>query len=144
MVRVITLLTTMSKFHESKAWRKLAKEHKTFRCACKSSDDIQSAHYLPQKRFPMMRLWRWNLYISCGPCNYKLGNRINWSIRAVLLLVIYYMIKFIYWAGVIFWFSLTTAVMYRDLSIGGFEVSITGQVIIESWEQLQQLKEQIL
>jgi len=129
----------MSKFHESKAWRKLAAEHKTFRCACKSKDDIQSAHYLPQKRFPMMRLWKWNLYHACGPCNRKLGDNINWSFRAVQLLLVYGMIKGIYWTGIILYFALTTTVMYRDLSIGGLEVSITGQVIFESWEQLQQL-----
>ena len=137
MIIIAATITTpliVSKFHESKAWRKLAAEHKTFRCACKSKDDIQSAHYLPQKRFPMMRLWRWNLYISCGPCNYKLGNRINWSIRAVLLLVVYGMIKGIYWTGIILYFSLTTAVMVMDISSGGMETSFTGQILIESWE----------
>ena len=96
----------VSEFHKSKAWRKLAADHKTLRCiCCNSKTDIESAHYLPQKRFPMMRLWRSNLYYSCKACNGKLGNRIKWSTQAVKLLGIYMLIKAIriaIAAGVIF------------------------------------------
>jgi len=85
----------MSNFHQTKAWRKLAKEHKTIRCLdCKTTFEIESAHYLPQKRFPMMRLWKANLYYGCSKCNGKLGNKIKWSFQALKLLVIYMLIRF--------------------------------------------------
>jgi len=129
----------VSEFHSSKAWRKLAADHKTFRCACKSDDDIQSAHYLPQKRFPLMRLWRLNLYYSCKKCNWELSDRIKWSFRAVQLLVVYGMIKGIYWLGIILYFSLTTTVMVMDLRSGGMETSFTGQILIQSKEQVYEI-----
>lgn len=132
----------MSKFHESKAWRKLAKDHKALRCIdCKKDKDIESAHYLPQERFKMSRLWKWGLYYGCKKCNGKLGDKIKWSFRAIQLLAVYGMIKFIYYTVIILYFSLTTTVMVKDLTAGGFDTSFTGQILIESWEQLQQLKE---
>lgn len=127
----------MAEFHQSRAWRKLAKAHKTPTCHCGSTKDIESAHYLPQKRFPLMRLWRVNLYHGCKVCNGKLGNRIKWSMRAIQLLAVYGMIKAIYWLVIILYFSLTTTVMYKDISTGGWETSFTGQVLIESWEKVE-------
>jgi len=59
--------------------------------------------------------------------------------RAVQLLVVYGAMKFIYWTIIILYFSLTTAVMVMDISTGGMETSFTGQILIESLEQLQQL-----
>ena len=59
--------------------------------------------------------------------------------RAIQLLVVYGMIKAIYWLVIILYFSLTTTVMYMDISTGGMETSFTGQILIESWEKLQQL-----
>jgi len=130
----------VSKFHQSRAWTKLAKDHKTIRCIdCKKDTDIQSSHYLPQERFKMSRLWKWGLYYGCKDCNGKLGDKIKWSFRAIQLLMVYGTMKGIYWGMIIIYFALTTTVMYKDLSIGGLEVSITGQVLIESWERVQQL-----
>ena len=130
----------MSKpFHQSRAWRKLAKAHKTPTCHCGSTKDIESAHYLPQKKYPLMRLWRVNLYYSCKKCNWELGDSIKWSIRSAQLWVFYWMIKAIYWLVIILYFSLTTTVMYMDISTGGMETSFTGQILIETLEQLQKL-----
>jgi len=135
---VITRLIVMSDFHKSRAWRKAAKEHKTLRCIdCKTDKDIQSSHYLPQERFKMSRLWKWGLYYGCQKCNGKLGDKIKWSIRAIQLLVVYGAMKGIYWTIIILYFSLTTAVMVMDISTGGMETSFTGQILIESWEQIK-------
>ena len=95
MVRVITQLTAMSKpFHQTDAWKKASKAHKQLICCdCGSSTDIQSGHILAASRYPMMRLWKSNLILQCKLCNLKLGTDIHWSIQAVKLLVIYWMIK---------------------------------------------------
>jgi len=140
MARAIILsIVTLSNFHQSRAWRKLAADHKALKCHCGSVKDIESAHYLPQKKYPLMRLWRVNLYISCAKCNNKLGDSIKWSIRAAQLWVLYWMIKGIYWTIIILYFSLTTAVMVMDISTGGMETSFTGQILIESWEQTYEI-----
>jgi len=116
----------VSKFHSSPAWRKLSLEHKTFRCACKSKDDIQSAHYLPQKRFPLMRLWKANLYISCGKCNRELGDKIYWSPQAIKLLGIYAMIKFITYLITIITLALLARYYYLDTEFNNS--TITDQI----------------
>ena len=129
----------MSDFHQSKAWRKLAADHKALKCACGSKTDIQSAHYLPQKQYPLMRLWRVNLYHACGKCNNKLGNNIKWSIRASQLWVLYWMIKGI---GILLQLLATAffiTLLIKDISAGGMETSFTGQIIIETWEAIEEL-----
>ena len=148
MVRVITLLTVMSKpFHQTAPWQRLSKEHKTLRCRkCGTDKHIESDHILSQDRFKMFRLWRFNLQYLCGVeakgCNRKKGESLDWWYwKTYLLLMVYGAMKGIYWLVIILYFSLTTAVMVMDLTAGGFETRFTGQIIIESWEQLQQLKE---
>ena len=122
----------MPDFHKSRAWRKLAAEHKTFRCACKSKDDIQSAHYLPQKRFPMMRLWKANLYISCGKCNRELGDKIKWSPQAIKLLVIYAMIKILMYSVTILTLALLARYYYLDTAYNNS--TITNQIKADAYE----------
>ena len=133
----------MSNFHQSRAWRKLAADHKALKCHCGSIKDIESAHYLPQKRFPLMRLWRVNLYHGCKVCNGKLGNRIKWSFRAIQLLVVYGMIKGIGIILQIFVTAFFLTLLYRDISAGGIETSFSAQILIGAWEQLNQLKESL-
>jgi len=138
----ITTPLIVSDFHTGKPWRKLSKEHKTLRCIdCRTDKDITSGHILPASRFKMSRLWMSNLVAQCRSCNAKLGNKIRWSMRAVQLLVVYGAMKFIYWTIIILYFSLTTAVMVMDISTGGMETSFTGQVLIGTLEQIQQLTE---
>jgi len=107
-------------------------EHKTFRCACKSKDDIQSAHYLPQKRFPMMRLWKANLYISCGKCNRELGDKINWSPQAIKLLGIYAMIKILMYSVIIIILALLARYYYLDTTYN--HSTITNQIKADAHE----------
>jgi len=91
----------------------------------------------------MMRLWKANLYISCGKCNRELGDSIKWCPQAIKLILVYVMIRFIQYSiyalvlGLILAFII--ALVYRDLTAGGFETSFTGQILIETLEQLQQL-----
>lgn len=134
----------MSDFHKSNAWRKLARDHKTLRCKCNSTKDIQSSHYLPQKRFPMMRLWKINLYHACKACNGKLGDRINWSFRAVQLLVIYGMIKGLINGALMAVFAFCLVVVYKDLASGGMEASFSGQLLIEIWGLFKELIQSVL
>ena len=133
-LRTIILATTsthpiVNKFHQSKAWRKLAKDHKTLRCACNSTTDIESSHYLPQERFPLMRLWRVNLYISCSKCNGNLGDSINWSIRAIQLLVVYAMIKLLTYGINILIIGLLARYVYLDIQYNAS--TITHQIQAE-------------
>ena len=141
----------MSGFHRSRAWRKLAKAHKTLRCACNSTIDIESAHYLPQSIFPLVSLWRVNLYHGCKVCNGKLGNRIKWSIRAVLLLLIYpvlwavhKMIKGFIYLIIILMLAFLLTLVYKDVGAGGFETSFTGQILISWWEWITNLCNQYI
>jgi hypothetical protein len=130
-------------FHQTRQWRRLAKAHKILHCECGSTKDIESCHYLPQKRFPMMRLWKVNLYHGCSDCNGKLGNRIKWSIRAIQLLVIYgavyIMTKVLGAIILIAVFALCLTVTFKDFYYGGMEASITGQTLIDTWELLKGL-----
>ncbi len=122
----------MSKsFHSSKAWRKLAKEHKTLRCVdCKTTFEIESAHYLPQKRFPMMALWKSNLYYGCSKCNGKLGAKIKWSIQAIKLLVIYGLIKLTIYLTMALIIVIAGRFIYLDITYNGS--TITNQMKYEA------------
>jgi len=133
----------MTSFHQSKAWRKLAKDHKTLQCACGSKEDIQSAHYLPQKKWPLMRLWRVNLYHACGKCNNKLGDKIYWSIRAVQLLVIYVIIKLLTWAALLLIIFIVTRVMWLDIRPHPFNTTFTYQALHEVEEAFSTAKDWI-
>ena len=125
-------------FHQTTPWQKLSKDFKTLKCVdCGKSSDIEAGHILPANRFKMSRLWMSNLVAQCRSCNAKLGNKIRWSLQALKLLLVYGMIKGIYWLVIILYFSLTTSVMVMDISAGGMETSFTGQILIQSWEQLK-------
>jgi len=129
-------------FHQTAPWQKLSKDFKTLKCVdCGKSEDIEAGHILPAANWKMARLWRWNLIHQCHSCNAKLGCKIRWSIQAIKLLTVYIAMKAIYWLVIILYFSLTTSVMVMDIASGGMETSFTGQILIESLEQLQQLKE---
>jgi len=127
-------------FHQTTPWHKLSKDFKTLKCVdCGSITDIEAGHILPAATWKMARLWKSNLVAQCHPCNAKLGCKIRWSIQALKLLAVYIAMKAIYWVIIIIYFSLTSTVMYKDLSSGGLETSFTGQILIETTEQIQQL-----
>jgi len=127
-------------FHQTSAWGKLSKDFKTLKCVdCGKSEDIEAAHILPAANWKMARLWKSNLVAQCHPCNAKLGCKIRWSIQAIKLLTVYIAMKGIYWTIIILYFSLTTAVMVMDISTGGMETSFTGQILIESKEQVYEV-----
>ena len=132
----------MSKpFHQSASWRKLAKEHKTIRCIdCKSTFEIESAHYLPQKRFPMMRLWKSNLYYGCSKCNGKLGDKIKWSFHAIKLLVIYSMIKLSIYLSLALIILILCRFVYLDITYNGSTISNQMKYdTLEYWDRLIEL-----
>ena len=121
-------------FHQSAAWRKLAKEHKLNRCDdCNTTNDIQSGHILAAARFPMSRLWKSNLKYQCQPCNLKQGIKLQLNLKTIKLLVIYGMIKFITNTLIILFFAFALTVIYKDLSSGGMEASFSGQIITDVW-----------
>lgn len=132
----------MSKFHQSKAWRKLAKEHKTIRCIdCKTTFEIESAHYLPQKRFPMSALWKSNLYYGCSKCNRKLGDKIKWSIQAVKLLGIYMLIRFTQIMSLAILLIILGRMTYLDINYNGS--TIINQMKYDTLEYWDKLIEQL-
>ena len=98
---------------------------------CRSDKDIESAHYLPQKRFPMSALWRINLYYGCSKCNGKLGDKIKWSIQAVKLLSIYAMIKLIKYIAIALVVVIFGRFLYLDYQRGPWDTRITYQVYID-------------
>ncbi len=131
----------MSKpFHQSASWRKLAKEHKTIRCIdCRTTLDIESAHYLPQKKWPMMRLWKSNLYYSCAKCNNKLGDKIKCSFQAIKLLVIYMLIKGVQIISLAILLVILGRFFWLDINQNGS--TITNQIkydVIVYWDRLFQ------
>ena len=93
---------------------------------CRSDKDIESAHYLPQKRFPMSALWRINLYYGCSKCNGKLGAKIKWSIQAVKLLSIYAMIKLLKYSAAVLIIIILISYIYYDVTLNGS--TITNQI----------------
>ena len=132
----------MSDIHKTRAWAKLSKAHKQLSCVdCGATTDIQSGHILAASRFKMSRLWMWNLKHQCRACNLKQGTKLQFNLITIQLLMVYGMIK-----GIgIFLQLLATAffitLLYKDISAGGIETSFSGQIIIETWESLNQLKE---
>ena len=88
----------MGSFHSSRAWSKLAKEHKINRCDdCSTTADIESGHILAASRFPAARLWKSNLKYQCKPCNLKQGVKLRFNLITIKLLSIYYMVKLGKW-----------------------------------------------
>ena len=135
----------MSKpFHQTSPWQKLSKDFKTLKCVdCGSITDIEAGHILPAANWKMSRLWKSNLVAQCHACNAKLGCKIRWSIQAIKLLTVYIAMKAIYWIIIILYFSLTTSVMVMDIASGGMETSFTGQVLIQSKEQIYEIYDYI-
>lgn len=128
----------MSEFHKSRAWKKLAKDHKINLCIdCGTDKDITSGHILPVSRFTMSKLWKCNLVYQCQPCNSKQGTKLKFNLRTMKILGYYAMLKLLYYTVIILYFSLTTTVMYKDISTGGWETSFTGQILIEVWEYIE-------
>jgi hypothetical protein len=125
-------------FHNTKAWRELAKRFKHPRCVdCDGKEDLQAGHILPASRFKMARLWKSNLVNQCGPCNAKLGNKIRWSLRAVKLLSIYAMIKFLTYLITILIIASLARYAYLDITYNSS--TITDQIesdIIEIYRTL--------
>lgn len=133
----------MSEFHTGKPWQKLSKDFKTLKCVdCSSKDDIQAGHILPASRFKLMRLWKYNLVAQCRVCNAKLGNKIRWSISAVILLLIYpilwmvhMIIKFLMVLVIFLILAIVGRFIVIDLSRGPFDTTITGQILAELREK---------
>ena len=129
----------VSNFHQSPAWQKLAKEHKTMRCHCGSAKDIQSGHILPASRFKSSRLWKSNLIYQCEVCNKKLGNRIKWSPQAIKLLTIILMIKIIKLILIAVFILIAGRFLWIDYHRGGLDTSIMYQIygeILENYTEL--------
>ena len=119
----------MSKFHQSAEWTKLAKKHKQLSCDdCGSVKDIQSGHILPQKRFPMSRLWMINLKYLCAVCNLQQGDKLQYNLRTFYLLVIYMFIKLFRIIIISLIIILISRFIYVDLNRGPVDTSISYQV----------------
>jgi len=125
----------MSDFHTGKPWRKLSKDFKTLKCVdCGKSEDIEAGHILPASRFKMSRVWMFNLVAQCRSCNAKLGNKIRWSIRAVQLLVVYGMIRFLMYSVIILILALLARYYYLDTQFNNS--TITDQIKADGYEIL--------
>lgn len=131
----------MSNFHQSSAWQRLAKRHKQLTCDdCGSVKDIQSGHILPQKRFPMSRLWMINLKYLCAVCNVKQSDKLQINIRTLQLLGIYYMIKIVRWVVLVIVIGLMSRFIYLD--VANNDSAITNQMrydLIKYWDKLKGL-----
>ena len=126
---------SVSKFHQSKKWRKASKAFKNCVDCGKPSED--AGHILPVSRYPLMGLWQSNLVNQCGPCNAKLGNKIRWSLQAIKLLGIYAMIKLLQYAFEIILIAVLARYVWLD--INGNSGTITDQIMfdaIEVWNKL--------
>ena len=122
----------MSKFHQSKAWTKLAKRHKQLTCDdCGSVKDIQSGHILPQKRFPMFRLRMFNLRYLCAVCNVKQSDKLQINFRTLILLGLYYMIKILRWVVTVIVIVMMSYFIYVDVNRGPWDTTISYQVYSE-------------
>ena len=137
MARATTHLIVMSEFHQSKAWRKASKAFKNCVDCGKPSED--AGHILPVSRYPMMGLWQSNLVNQCGPCNAKLGNKIRWSIRAILLWVVYGMIKILTHGINIIIFLVLARFIYLDITYNAS--IITDQLKTETYEILDYISD---
>ena len=87
-----------------------------------------------------MRLWRVNLYHGCSKCNGRLGNRIKWSIRAIQLLVIYFMIKLITYVSMTLVIVILCRYIYLDINYNASTITDQMQYeLIEYYQKLRQL-----
>ena len=114
------------KFHQTKAWKKLAKEHKAHTCYWCGKPGDQSDHVLPVSRFPMLGLWKINLVIACESCNQSKGNRLKLSFKTIKLLGIYAMIKFFMY--LITFLIIAALARYAYLDITFNNATITDQI----------------
>ena len=119
----------MSKFHQSAEWTKLAKKHKQLSCDdCGSVKDIQSGHILPQKRFPMSRLWMINLKYLCSACNLQQGDKLQYNLQTLCLRGLYMFIKLFRIIIISLIIILISRFIYVDLNRGPVDTSISYQV----------------
>ena len=111
-------------FHQSKAWKKLAKEHKLNRCKdCGKTEDIQSGHILAASRFPMFRLWEYNLKYQCGPCNLKQGTKTKWSIKAIYLWSLYVLVKIVRYSIIALCYFILFRYAYLDIEFNNSTIT---------------------
>jgi hypothetical protein len=82
----------------------------------------------------MMRLWKANLYISCGKCNRELGDKIKWSPQAIKLLGIYAMIKILMYSVIFLTLALLARYYYLDTAYNNS--TITNQIKADAHEIL--------
>jgi len=130
-------------FHNTKAWRDLAKRFKYPRCVdCDSKEDIQAGHILPASRFKLVRLWKSNLVTQCGACNAKLGADIRWSWQAIKLLGIYYMIKTFLCIIQILLLAVLAKYIYWDISHN--DSIITDQIRVDAAEYYQPIEDKAI
>ena len=88
---------TETPFHQTRDWRKLAKEHKcierknnNWKCVdCGFTGDLESDHILPVSQFWGMRLHIKNLALRCSDCNKKKGAKIILTPKVVTTLTFY-------------------------------------------------------
>jgi hypothetical protein len=135
----------MMKFHQSSEWQALAKKHKTIVCRkCGADKHIESDHILPQGRFKLFRLWKFNLQYLCGVeakgCNLKKSDKLDWWYwKTWLLLGIYGMIKLIKYLILIIIIITLGGFVYYDQS--GNAGIISGQIMYDAMQAYEWVKE---
>ena len=88
-----------------------------------------------------MRLWRINLYHSCKVCNGKLGDRIKWGFRALLLLPVYAMIKILQYAFEIILIGVLAQYVYMDINYN--DSTISNAIQAQTLDVIDKLKESL-
>ena len=81
-------------FHQTKAWRNLARRHKleakskgVYYCArCRTTEELESDHILPISRYPELRLKMINLELLCRKHNQEKGAKVLLGRRTIKLL----------------------------------------------------------
>ena len=87
-----------------------------------------------------MRLWKANLYISCGKCNRELGDKIKWSPQAVKLLGIYAVIKFLTYLVTFLTLAILARYIYLDINYNASTITDQMQYeVIEYYKKLRHL-----
>jgi len=136
--RTLAHAELMIKFHQSKEWLSLSKQHKAIeraysRWKCvdcgNKGEDLQSDHVLCVKHYPMFKLWLCNLKLRCGPCNIKKGTKFYVSPRSLLLVGYYYMIRFLKTLVLVVWLVFSGHLLWLDLAFHPFHSTFSYQIL---------------
>jgi len=148
MVLVITLLTTMSdSIYDDPRWLPLTKRvYKAYGRKCMATkmterDGITLSvdHIKPVSKYPHLAFKFSNLQILAVPVNSMKSNKTEIDYRPLSTRIKYGMIKYIIYSLIFLWLLLTNIVTYKDISSGGMGTSFTGQILIQSKEQIYEV-----